>query len=374
MRYLPLFFLLVFSCSETSKVTETGVTTGKHNSYRLQYATGFDISRVENGILLTIIEPFPGAEKPVQYLLHDKVYMPLGEQDVQPVKVPLNSIICTSTSHIPLLEYLSLGDKLTGFPHTNYISSPVTRKRIDEGKVRDIGNVEQLNIEVVLSLAPDAIMGYAMQKGGAIDRLKELGIPVLLNTDFLEEHPLGRAEWIKFTGLLFGKYAEADSIFKAIEAAYLMTVKKEKVSSPRVFSGSLYGDAWFMPGGKNYAARLLEDAGYTYAWSTDSSNGFLQLDFESVYDQAADCEYWISPAPFKTLQDLGNADSRYMNFAAYKSGNVYTYDNRIGATGGNMYLELGYLRPDLVLKDLVKIRDPGSLPDHSLYFYRKIEP
>ena len=129
-----------------------------------------------------------------------------------------------------------------------------------------------------------------------------------------------------------------------------------------------------MPGGNNYASKLLKDAGFSYVLSADTTYGFLQWGFENVFELARDCEYWLSPAPFASLEDLRSADARYATFRSFQKGNVYVYDKSKGATGGNVYLELGYLRPDIILKDLVKIGNPMALPDHELFFYRKLKP
>ena len=371
MKYLSQFILLLaLSCSQPP--AETGlIVTGDEGPWQVKYATGFSVTSRDGGTLVTINEPFPGAKVPERYLLTSQKGVSTDDEIIA-IKVPLKTIVCTSTSHVPLLDYLGLSEKLVGFPGVDYISSEKVRTLIDNGKIKEIGNVDNVNLEALMALSPDVVMGYSMRQGGLPERLRAVGTKVVLNTDFLEEHPLGRAEWIKFVGLLFGKYEMADSIFREIEKEYMLAVEKTGADRPCVFSGSVYGDAWFMPGGKNYAARLLKDAGYDYSWSSDSSNGYLQLAFETVYEKAVNCEYWIAPSPYPTLESLASSDQRYSGFSAFNKGNVYTYDNIVGPTGGNMYLELGYLRPDLVVKDLIKIRDPGALPNHTLYFYRKI--
>ncbi len=129
----------------------------------------------------------------------------------------------------------------------------------------------------------------------------------------------------------------------------------------------------FMPGGKNYAAQLFKDAGCDYLWSDTDSNGFLQISFESVFAKAKDADLWIGVADFKSLAAIENSDQRYSLFKPFREKNVFSYNARQGAKGGSEFLELGYLRPDIILKDLVKISYPELLPDHHLYFYKKLE-
>jgi iron complex transport system substrate-binding protein len=175
--------------------------------------------------------------------------------------------------------------------------------------------------------------------------------------------------------MFFNREKEADSIFSAIESEYLKTAALviDVTPKPTVISGIVYGDAWFLPGGQNYAAKILKDAGCDYLYKADSSNGFLELSFESVYNKAVDVDLWIGVGSYTQLDDITQADHRYTNLKAFKTKKVYTYNARIGATGGSEFLELGYLRPDIILKDLVKIAYPELLPDHSLFFHKKLE-
>ena len=145
------------------------------------------------------------------------------------------------------------------------------------------------------------------------------------------------------------------------------------MTRPSVLSGIVYGDSWYLPGGKNYASTLLADAGFDFFWASDSTSAFIPLSFESVFNQAHDVQYWIGVASFSSLDEMAASDSRYTNFRSYKEGEVYSYNKRIGPTGGSEFLELGYLRPDLILKDLVKIGHPTLLPDYQLFFHFQLD-
>ena len=343
----------------------------------IKYAEGFTIHTQGDAKLVTVTYPFQGAKSGYEYLLvpHGKD-VPPHHKNTTVIFVPVHDIVCTSTTHIPLLDYLNETDKLVGFPTTDYISSEKMRRRVDAGKVMDLGIDKGLNLERLAVLNPDVLMGYTMTGDyGQFRKIESLGIPVVINAEYLEQHPLGRAEWIKFMGLLFGKERMADSVFTVIEKNYLdsKALVKEDDKLPTVLSGIVYGDAWFLPGGQNYAARLFRDAGCQYLWADTESNGFLQLSFETVYHQGRDADLWIGTGTYKSLAELAAADRRYADFKAFRNRQVYNYDARQGATGGNEFLELGYLRPDLILRDLVRIAHPRLLPDHELYFHRKLE-
>jgi iron complex transport system substrate-binding protein len=372
-RFFLVALIVLTGCNPESKpaVVEEQATTV------LKYATGFSVSSIGNATLVEVKYPYQGATSGYQYLLVKRGEQPPRyEPSVPVIYTPVERIICTATSHLPLLDYLDESSKLIGFPTLDYVSSEKIRARIDSGKVADVGVDMGLNLEKIAVLNPDLLMGYTMTgELGQYKKIKQLGIPVVMNAEYLEEHPLGRAEWIKFMALFFNKENEAAEVFDLIEKNYLTTKEliKPNTSRPAVLSGVLYGDAWFLPGGQNYGSKLLRDAGCQYLWENDSSKGYLQLSFESVFEKAHEADAWIGVASFASLAEIKNADERYTKFKPYQTGNVYTYDFRKGAKGGSEYLELGYLRPDIILKDLVKIAHPELLPEYELYFHRKLE-
>lgn len=373
---IAILSVLILGCQPEKK--STLVTKTAPSSTSLRYASGFTVSyQDDNTKLVEVKYPFQGATSGYKYLLVPKEQsIPDHEPDVRVVSVPLESIVCTSTSHVPLLDYLGETEKLVGFPSTDYISSEKARRLIDNGKVQDLGVDKGLNMERIAMLHPDMVMGYTMNSDyGQFKKIEDLNVPVVLNAEYLEEHPLGRAEWIKFMALFFNKEKVADSVFLIIEKEYLSTKElTDKVDSkPSALSGIVYGDAWFLPGGQNYAAKLLKDAGYRYVWGEDSTSGFLELSFEAVYEKAHNADFWIGVGSFSSLEEIENADHRYSRFKSFQQGQVYTSNSRIGSKGGSEFLELGYLRPDIILKDLVKIAHPELLKEHTLYFHEKLQ-
>jgi iron complex transport system substrate-binding protein len=366
-----LFSLLLISCAQQKESDKVNLPT------QLKYATGFSVRTEGNAKHVTINLPYPGAQEAYNYLL-----VPQGEEApshdnlTQVIYIPIKKIVCTSTTHIPLLDYINETEALVGFPTTDYVSSEKMRQRVDQGLVTDLGVDKGMNLELLYSLHPDLVMSYTMTGDlGQLKKIKELNIPVVINAEYLEKHPLGRAEWIKFMALFFNKENEADSVFNEIESNYNKTkqLAKNSPTQPTVLSGIVYGEAWFMPGGKNYATHLLADAGASYLWKETDTNGFLELSFESVYEKAKDADLWIGVGSFSSLDEIKAADSRYTLFKPFTDKQVYTYNARTGAKGGSEFLELGYLRPDLILKDLVKIAHPELLPDYELFFYRRLE-
>jgi iron complex transport system substrate-binding protein len=365
---------IAVSCTRDSNIAPPPSPSKKVS---LVYAEGFQITKDSVLTWIEVKQPYQGATQAFHYILVPKTStVPNVDPKYKIIRTPLSSIVCTSTTHIPLLDYLQQSDKLVGFPTTDYISSSVMRKRVDAGNVVDVGVDKGMNIEKIVALRPDIVMGYSMtSEYGQFKKIEDLGIPVVINAEYLEQHPLGRAEWIKFMGALFHREKEADSVFQMIEKEYIETSRlvKDMKEKPTVLSGILYGDAWFLPGGKNYASTILSDAGMDYVWKNDSSHGYLELSFESVYEKANNADYWVGVGSFQDVAEMAAADHRYKRFKPFRDKNIFSYDARKGAKGGNEYLELGTLRPDLILKDLVKIGHPEILPDHTLFFHRRLD-
>ncbi|GIV36666.1 MAG: hypothetical protein KatS3mg032_1045 [Cyclobacteriaceae bacterium] len=373
MRLIWLGAVLLCCTSPKSDNHRQAAST---NGY-LKYARGFSVQQTAEGITEVIVtKPYPGATQPLVYVLVPDSSNYSDKSGATVIRVPVKKLVCTSTTHIPLLDYLNKTDALAGFPGLQYISSPAMRQRIDRGEVTELGLDKSMNIERLLMLQPDLVMAYLVSGDfGQVKKIQELGIPVVINAEYLEPHPLGRAEWIKFMALFFNMQQKADSIFRFIENEYLSTREKalHAATHPTVLSGIMYSDTWFAPGGRNYGARLLTDAGCRYIWQHNESDEYLELSYEAVLAKGQQADLWIGVGGFTSLKEMEEADDRYTRFSAFRNRQVYTYNGRIGPTGGSEYLELGYLRPDIILKDLVKIAHPELLPDHALYFHARLK-
>jgi len=376
---LIIFIVLCFvSCKESKKKTlqaSKGATT-----QAIDYAKGFSIEKRVSGItVISLSSPWPNAKTGFKYALVPKrkmtsITLNKEEFDVI-VPVPVDNIVATSTTHIPTLEALGVIDRLIGFPDTQYISSKKTRQRIKNGMIKELGNNEAINTEMVIALNPEVVIGFSINsQNKAYETLQRSKIPVVYNGDWTEESPLGKAEWIKFFAPFFQKEQLADSIFKKIADSYIMTkaLAKKAKKQPIVLSGALYKDVWYLPGGNSWASKFLEDANTIYPWSDSEQTGSLNLSIESVLAKGQHTDFWISPSQFTSYLEMEDANVHYLQFEAFKNKNVYTFANTKGETGGLLYYELAPNRPDLVLKDLIHIFHPSLLPEHELFFYKPL--
>jgi len=381
MRKSLLIFILLGSllaCNTREKQREQAPKKAQNSSKtQVKYAKGFTV-KYENGAKwVEVPKPYKNATEGFSYLLVQKGQeVPDHDASVQVVEIPIERIVCTSTTHIPLLDYIDETEALVGFPTVDFISSKKMRSRIDSGHVTDVGIDKEMNLELLLDVNPEMVMAYTLSNDfGQFRQIQNAGIPVIINAEYIEPHPLGRAEWIKFMALFFNKEETADSVFTQIETKYnTLKSKAEKlVNKPSIMSGVIYGDTWYLPSGNNYAAKILRDAGGDYLWAEDSSSVFLELSFEAVYDKAHDADYWIGVGSYESLESIKAADERYTEFKAFKEGNIISYNARKGAKGGSEFLELGYLRPDLILSDLVKVLHPELMDDEDLFFHERLE-
>ena len=379
MRILMGFiFILVLACQKDPSSTENINEENSIKNIELEYARTFTIEDYEGYYLVKIIEPWPDAEQSYTYLLHQKNAEIPKDLDVDyTLQIPIKKLIVSSTTHIPPIEALESLESIVGFPNTSYISNPKARTLIRNNSITDVGNTQSLNTEMVLSLNPECLVTFAVKgENKAISSIQHANIPVLYNADWVEQHPLGKTEWIKFFGVLFDKVNEANQIFNSIKTEY---EKAKKLASntdqkPSVISGSLWKDQWYLPGGNSWQAQLMSDANAEYLYADTKATGSLSLSLESVLVKAKDAAFWISPSQFTSYAQMKNENSFYEKFKAFQTQKIYTFAKEKGETGGIIYYELASHRPDWVLKDLIHIFHPELLTDYNTHFFKPLDP
>lgn len=355
---------------------EERVTGPERNA--LRYAEVFSISRSGDTTRITVHDPWQGARKDFPYLLVPRDRPPgrVPGGDTQTVAVPLRRAITLTTTNLRHMESLGVLDALVGVGSGRYVCSPAVRQRLGDGRLRDVGDDMHLDLETLVALRPDLLFTYVVggSSDGGLAKLAEARLPVAIEGSYMEETPLGRAEWIKFTAAFFGKAAEADSIFAGIDSSYraLAALAARAARKPVVVAGAPFGGVWWVPGGRSYVARLLADAGAIYPWAGDTTRGSLNLDLEAVLAKAGGAEVWLNAGDWKDLPEARAQDDRYALFRAFREGNVWANDRIRCADGGRDFFETGATRPDWVLADLIAILHPELLPGHDLRWYRRL--
>ncbi|NJL13389.1 MAG: ABC transporter substrate-binding protein [Microscillaceae bacterium] len=250
--------------------------------------------------------------------------------------------------------------------------------KIRAGTVKDVSNAQGvLNLESILALKPDLVVfsGLSVESFRQNQALASAGIPLLINSEWLETTPLGRAEWIKMMALFFEPtvFQKAVIHFENVEENYLALQEKTKMVRPRpkVLWQVPYKDTWYVPGGESYVARLLQDAGGDYLWKNEKGTASLPFDFETVYARRKEADFWISLGTVRTKKELKDIDARFADFKPFANGQLYNDHRQANPQGGNPYWMQGVVYPDKVLADLIKILHPGLLPKHAWVFFKK---
>ena len=367
---LTLIFISLSSVACKNEVKNNKSKKSITKSF-IKYAKGFEIQQFNDYKKVIIKAPYNGSKETFEFILTPNKTTKNNE-----ITIPVNSIVVTSTTHIPMLELLNVENKLIGYPNTDYVSSVKTRALINNGKIRELGNEESINTELLLDLNPNVVMGFSINSNSKMfSTIQQFGIPVILNGDWLEETPLGRAEWIKLFGVLFNKEKQADSIFNEIEKNYL-TAKNIALKSnikPSIISGGLFKDIWNLPAGESFEAAFLNDANTDYLWANSAGKGSLSLNIENVFEKGKNADIWISPSFYINLTEIEKANDLYSKFKAFTNKEVFSFVNKRGEKGGIIYFELAPARPDLVLKDLIKIAHPELLKEYEFTFFEKLK-
>jgi iron complex transport system substrate-binding protein len=337
----------------------------------IQYAEGFSITHTDNYIKIIVFNPWKeGKVYDIYYLVKDKkVAVP---SDGHKVITPLKSLMVNSVTHLGFLDLLGEADKVTGVCSAPSIYNPSILKGVKEGKIMDLGDSFNLDMERLLILQPQAVMTSAYNaEDENSKRMKQSGLTLLYNIEWQEKSLLGRAEWIKFIGAFFDKENLADSIFNGVAGRY-NTIKKQANladDSPSVLSGQDFRGTWSMPGGQSFNARLFRDAGVRYYYADNNASGSIATTMEEALLHFEQADVWIS-VQTSTLEELAKTNKKYKLFKAYQKGKVYNTFKRTTATGGNDYWESGVARPDLLLSDMIKIFHPSLLPDYELTYMK----
>lgn len=362
-----LISLLLVSCKQKGNSSQEAKET---TTYEVAYATGFTVAQTPEYTRVDIRDPWDTTKYLQHYILIPKDKpVPQNLPDGILVRTPLKRVIACTSVHCGLLDLLGIKEELVGVCESRYIDIDFVKQGLANGTITDIGESSAPDIEKLIELSPEAIITSPLSNA-PYGRVEKTGIPQIKCVDYMEPTPLGRAEWIRLHALFFGKEAEGDSLFGETVKAY--NEVKELVSHietrPTVVTEMKSGAMWYIPGGESYMAHLLRDAGANYDFPEDTHSGSVPLSFETVLDKWGNADFWLikynRPEEI-SYAGLKNEYSPNAHFAAYKNQNIFVCN-----TGKVPYYEEMPIRPDYILKDLVRIFHPEVLPEHRLKYYK----
>ena len=367
MAQIVLFIVstLFISCENSAALRQT------EPIYSPRYAEGFSIERDKTSgeVLLCVKNPWQGAEN-IRY------YYPIDTLS------PTKRIITMSSSHAAMLDAVGCSDRIVGLSGCRFVYNPDLCKKIAEGRIGEVGYDSNFDFEKIRSLRADAVLlyGVAGEAKMITNKLDELRTPYLYIGEYLENNPLGKAEWVVALAYICGVGEQGKEFFKGVEERY-NTLRNQKHCSayrPRVMLNLPYRDSWFMPPHNSYMVRLIEDAGGPYILTengkrkTKNENSSTAISLEEALEMALQCDYWINLGQIASMRELQAVVPHFAKVDAVRKGRIYNNTKRTNESRGSDFWESGAVRPDIILADLVKILH-HDYPTDSLYYYKKME-
>lgn len=280
-------------------------------------------------------------------------------------------IACIATTHISMIDKLGRLSDLKGVGVADRVRNLHARELIDKGDIINISTGYEMDAEVIYGLQPQLLFVYPFGDGNYNKYLRK-GIGCVQISEYLEKHPLGRAEWIKLFGVLLNEEEKADSVFQSIKRDYdelKSNVNWAEEERPSVFNGSYDNGYWFSPPGNSFIAQLITDAGGYYIFSDSLKTGNIVLPFEAMYERVYDVDFWgelLSAPQDPTIASIKRDDKRMAQIKSVREGNVYYCNSENTDYHGDAVLE-----PQVILADLISVFHPQLLPEHKAVYYKK---
>ena len=371
--------ILVLSCSKNNENKSHRTPDLIVEKENIIYAKSFEIEKRDNYKLITIRNPWQGA-RDVEYkyaVVNKNESIPKLPVNCKIIRTPIKKVVCLSTTHVAFIDVLEETGSIVAVSGTDYVNNSKIRRKIENKQISDVGYDNSLNYELIASLEPDLVITYGV--GGQVasynQKLNDLGIQTIIISEYLEDDPLGKLEWIKLFATFYEKEEMASEYFNLAVEEYnkLLELTEQIKIKPKVLFGLPWKDSWYVPGGKSFLSKMVEDAGGDYIWKMNESRESLPFGIESVFANASDAEVWMNTGSINEKSDILKIDERFKSFEPFKNGEIYNNNLRINPFGGNDYWEKGLVEPHVVLKDMIKIFHPDILPNHQLVYYKIIE-
>lgn len=304
------------------------------------------------------------------------------------VRTPVERSAVFIAPHCQLMYELGCPQAIRGVCDLDYINIPDVKKRAAlsgntsaQNPIVNCGSSMAPDIERIIALKPEAILLSPFENSGGYGKLDKLHIPIIEAADYMESSPLGRAEWMKFYGMLFGNEEgksngisgscepKADSLFAKIEMEYL-SLKAQAAGYRKglsILTERKTGNVWYVPGGQSTIGILLKDANARYIFEDDQHSGSLAMSPEQILAKGKQVDVWafkyFGGAPLSQAQLLQEYDG-YKALAAFNRGNIYQVD-----TSTVPYFELTNFHPELLLREFIILAHGERFG--KLRFYKK---
>lgn len=370
--FLSLCLLIVLLAACNGKKTAS-ISDFSNQLYTPEYASGFSIKGADGyeSSIITVTNPWQGADS-----ITTQLFIARGGESApegftgQVLEGDASRIVAMSSTHIAMLDAVGEAGRVVGVSGIDYISNPVISANRDS--IGDVGYEGNINYELLISLDPDLVLLYGVNGASSMEgKLNELGIPFMYVGDYLEESPLGKAEWMVALSEVVGKRTEGEQVFGGIPVRYNDLKKRVAdtvLDAPSVMLNTPYGDSWFMPSTESYVARLVKDAGGDYIYKKNTGNASLPIDLEEAYKLTSEADMWLNVGMANTLDELRTSCPKFSDTRCFRNGSVWNNNLKTNAAGGNDYYESAVVNPDILLRDLVKIFHPELVEEDFVYY------
>lgn len=289
--------------------------------------------------------------------------------------LPFKKIILLNASMAGYITELGAENLIVGVASPEYIYSDAIQKLVKEGKIQNVGNEQKYDVEKIISLKPDVIFtNHIASFDNTYKLLKDNGIQVIFLDEYLEQNPLEKTAYVKLFGKLFGKNEEAAAKYDEITKNYqdLKQLASKAKEKPMVLANEIYGDVWYLPGGKTSLAHFISDANAHYILENNTEEKAVTMSFEEVFAKAGQVQYWINAGNHPSKKEMLTMNPVYSKLPVFNTGKIYVITGKERAKA-NDYFESGVVRSDLVLKDYIKIFHPELLPDYKLTYMKELQ-
>ena len=360
------------SCGSSGNIDDYNMAV-----YTPTYATGFRIVGAEGkqSTIIRVNNPWQSADEveTMLFIARGGEKAPNGFRG-QVLQGDAKRVVCMSSSHIAMLDAIGAVESVVGVSGKNFITNPyvVAHQRT----IADVGYDGNMNFELLVAQQPDIVLLYGVTGACTMEsKLDELGIPYIYVGEYVEEDPLGKAEWLIALAEIVGLRQQGLTYFSELPQRYEQLksmAAAAQTPAPKVMLNTPYADSWFMPSTTSYMARLIADAGGDYIYKRNTANHSLPIDMEDAALLTTQADVWINVGNVNSVADLCRQFPKFAQMPCVQRGEVYNCDKRRVLGGGNDYWESGVVHPDVILRDLIKIFHPELVSEEFVY-YRKIE-
>lgn len=353
-KSLIILLSIIYIFLSCDYATDKNALTKKQDetSNLVHYAENFKISPYKDGYKLEIKNK-NSSNFDEFYIFNDSLDIPEEIKNQTIIRTPIKSAIAFSSTQWSVFQKLGETNIIKGILESNYTKNDEILRLVKEGVIIDLGTSNQVNTEKIINLKAELIL-YTPYPTIDYSNLGELSGSIMIPfPDYLESHPLGRAEWMKVIGILCEKENETTEWFNSVANRYesLSDICKSIENKPTVFSDLPFENQWYVPGGNSYIAQVFKDSGSDYIWHDDNSTGSLHIDAESVLLKAQNADYWrvinSYDTPF-TYENLAKENELYPLFKAFKEKNLLVCNVRECG-----YFEQSQYEPDILLADFI---------------------